>query len=128
MEGKKFSTPLANVEVKNGIVCSTFLPIEITVEQMQTHVRTMKQELQEMKSFLALIDISQANKSINNKPIREVLNDKELDDMVAAMALVANSIFVRMAGNLFFRFSKRVKPISFFSTEAEALKWLEQYR
>jgi hypothetical protein len=128
MEGKKFSTPISNFHIKNGIVYSNLFPDEVTIEKAKTHVEIMKRELKGVVPFLGLVDISQAHKSMNTKVIRDALNDKELDEMTTATALVANSFWVKMGGNLFLRFIKMTKPISFFSTEAEALKWLEQYR
>lgn len=128
MEGKKFATPLADNYVKNGIVYATFLPGEVTVARAQAHVNIVKEELKDMAPFLVLIDISKSDKSANNKEVREILSDQELNEMTIATALVADSVLIRMAGNLFIRFTKRTKPMSFFSNEADAVKWLEQYK
>jgi hypothetical protein len=128
MEGKKFSTPLSDFHIKNGIVYSTFYAGEVTVEKAKAHVRIMKEELKDIAPFLGLVDISKSDKSANNKEVRECLNDPELNEMTTATALVADSILIRMGGNLFIRFTKRDKPISFFANEAAALKWLEQYK
>jgi hypothetical protein len=128
MEGKKFTTPLADNYVKNGIVYATFLPGEVTVARAQAHINIVKEELKDMAPFLVLIDISKSDKSANNKDVREILSDQELNEMTIATALVADSVFIRMAGNLFIRFTKRANPMSFFSNEADAIKWLEQYK
>jgi hypothetical protein len=94
--------------------------------QAQEYVRIVLEELKEGAPFLGITNISAAKST--TKEVRECLGCKELVDMMIANAMIANSLFTKMAGNLFLRFSKIDKPISFFTNEAAALKWLEQYR
>lgn len=127
MEGKKFSSPLADFHIKNGIVYSKMLPVTATLERAQQHVQTIKTELRDMVPFLGIVDISQADRSAS-KEVRECLNDKEMENMTAATALLSDSFITRSVGTLFIRFSKTEKPVSFFKTEVDAIKWLEKYR
>lgn len=127
MEGKKFSTPLADVEFKNGIFHALHPAIEVTPEMALEHVRIMKQELAEYAPFLMLADISDSDKSVS-KEVRDCLNDKELERMGKASALVARSLLTRMAGTLYVKFAGITTPTAFFSNEADALKWLEKYK
>jgi hypothetical protein len=126
MEGKKFSTPLADFYIKNGIVYGTFFGISPTLEQAQEHVRIVKEALKDGAPFLSITDISAAKSS--SKEVRECLSSQDMVSLMKANALIAGSVIGRMMGNLFVRFSKMDKPISFFSNEAAALKWLEQYK
>lgn len=103
-----------------------FLGLSPTLEQAQEHVKILLGELKDGAPFLGLTDISAAKST--TKEVRECLGGKEMVSLMKANALIAGSVIARMMGNLFVRFSKIDKPISFFSNEAAALKWLEQYR
>jgi hypothetical protein len=127
MEGKKFSTPLADFHVKNGVVHSKMLPVTATLERAQEHVRMIKEELRDMVPFVGLADISLADRSAS-KAVRDCLNDKEMEKMSSATAILSDSFLTRTVGSLFVRFSKVQTPVVFFSNESEALKWLEQYK
>lgn len=127
MEGKKFSSPLADFHIKNGIVYSKMLPVTATLERAQQHVQTIKTELRDMVPFISIVDISQVDKAAS-KEVRNCLNDKEMENMSAATALLSDSFITRVAGTLFLQFSKAQKPVSFFKTEEDALKWIEKYR
>lgn len=127
MEGLKFKTPLAEFEIKNGIVYSKFVVVSATLERAQEHVRIIKETLAPMAPFLAITDISNSDRNAT-KEVRDCLNDKEMERLNKATALIANSMLTRMAGNLFIRFSSVAVPVAFFSNEADALKWIEEHR
>lgn len=127
MEGKKFSTPLADIEIKNGIVYAMHSHAEVTVEHARKHVQLMKENLAPLAPFLMVADINNSTKSIS-KEVRDCLNDKELERMSKASALIANSLLTRLAGSLYLKFARILTPISFFSNEDEARMWLMQYK
>lgn len=58
MEGKKFSTPLADFHIKNGIVYGTFFGMSPTLEQAQQHVKILLGELKDNAPFLAITNVS----------------------------------------------------------------------
>ena len=124
---KKFSTPLANFEIADGIVYSKYLPHKVNLEQVKEHVRIMKAELPPYAPLLSIADISDADRS-NEKESRDLLNDAELNSISKATAVVASSMIARISANLYLRFAKSSTPIKFFATKEEAVVWLKQLK
>jgi hypothetical protein len=50
---------------------------------------------------------------------------KEGYEGVEKAALVSNSVFMTMLGNVFISFNKPIKPTRLFSNKEDALKWLK---
>lgn len=126
---KKFSTPLANFEVSDGIVYSVYLPDKVNLEQVKEHVRIMLEELKHDAPFLTIADISKADRS-NEKEARDYLSTPELSALSKATAVIADSMLARISANLYLRFAKNATPAptKFFSTKEEALDWLQQFK
>lgn len=126
---KKFSTPLANFEISDGIVYSVYLPDKVNLEQVKEHARIMLEELKDGAPFLTIADISQADRS-NEKEARDYLSTPELNALSKATAVIADSMLARISANLYLRFAKNATPAptKFFSTKEEAITWLQQFK
>lgn len=59
--------------------------------------------------------------------VRSFYASKELAENILAMAVLVDSLAIKMVVNFFIKFHKPHFPTRMFNKEAEALAWLKQY-
>ena len=123
---KKFSTPIGDVTLKDGIMYVYQYPVEATLEQAKEHIAMLREELKEHLPLPALIDIKDMKST--KKEVRDYLGGSDLIPIVKATALITGSGLSKIVGNLFLQFSKPNFPTKLFSDEAKAAEWLQQYK
>lgn len=58
---------------------------------------------------------------------QQFASNKEVVEVVSALAIIVNSFFTRALAEIFMKFHKPPYPTRVFNREADALAWLEPY-
>jgi hypothetical protein len=77
-------------------------------------------------AYPILTDI-RAIKSVDTEA-RRYLADQESNQLITAGALLVNNHFHKVAGNIFVMVNKPTVPAKLFTSEGEALAWLQRYK
>jgi hypothetical protein len=126
MEGKKYTTCIAELDYKNEVLYVTFNSADMTFEQAKSHVADIRREFKDVLPTLSIGNIS----SLKNpsKEARDYFGRPEMIEMVKRNAIVADSVLSKIVGNLYLMFSRPTIPTKMFTDEAAALAWLAQYK
>ncbi len=109
---------------EGGILHEHFFPkTDFTIQDAKQSM-AVGLELSESTDFSWLVDMTNM-KSIT-KEAREYFGKVE-NSHIKAVGLVTNSPVSRVFGNFFLRFNKPAIPVRLFSSEPQALKWLEGF-
>ena len=111
--------------VEDGIMFARFKVPTIEIETAKTCV-VLRKEASQGLSYPVLIDA----RSVSNisKAARDYLASDEGTHLVVASALVIDSVVGKFLGNFFLQISKPKVPLRLFTTEQEAIKWLQQFK
>lgn len=105
---------------ETGILCSVSKSGARTVEIMTEYIEFVKDIIKNRKVCI-LTDIS--NASPMNKETREFVA-RQLETVYKAMAILTDTPVGTMIGKVFTQLEKQPYPISMFSEEDSARKWL----
>ena len=109
---------------EGGILHEYFSPrTDFTIQDAKQSM-AVGLELSESTDFSWLVDMTNM-KSIT-KEAREYFGEVE-NSHLKAVGLVTNSPVSKVFGNFFLRFNKPAIPVRLFSSEPQALKWLEGF-
>jgi len=125
---KELDTKYVHFELSDNILLGTYKSgSEITVEVAKEMVES-RLEISKGKSYPLLID-GRELKSID-KESRDYFSSEKGRRGIAAVALLAGSVFTSFIGNFFLKISydKPTFPTRLFTEESTALKWLEQFK
>jgi hypothetical protein len=122
MEGKKYSNKVVDLHYKDGIMYFTYKQGKFTLDEVKEVMEDFFREFADVLPVLAVSDIS-AQKG-TPKEHRDFAATDYVIDKFRANALVADSVFSKMVGNLFLTFNKPKKPTRIFSDIASAETWL----
>lgn len=110
-----FSTPMADIHFKDGIVFVSYLPIVPTMEQAVSHIDAIKSHLKDYFPLAVLADVR--NSKTISKEVREYLGKPENTEIIKAGAMLVGSPLTKLIGNLYLQFSKPKFPHKLFSEE-----------
>lgn len=122
-----FENQFMRLELRDGILFGTYKKGPVTLEMA-------KEVITNRLNFTNHLDvpilINDSGLTSIDKDARAYLSSDEGVRGLKAGALVTNSIFGRHLANFFIKISviKPKIPTRLFSTEAEAIEWLKQYR
>lgn len=125
MQEKKYSSPIANIHYKEGILYIKYLSADISLAELKAFVDDLLREFAEAIPVRILSDIS-AQKT-PSKEVRDYLARPEIVKNLKASAIVANSTLSKIAGNLFLMFNRPNSPTKIFSDVAAAEAWLRTF-
>ena len=125
METKNYSTNVADVYYKNEIMYVKYKKGEFSMSDIKLHIAGFVELYADVLPVLALSDIS-ANKN-PPKEIRDYMGTEEALKNIKASAIIADSIFTKMVGNLYITFSRPTTPTKIFSDVAAAEAWLRTF-
>ncbi len=120
-----YQTLYFKVWIENGICCIRYDTKALTLPVAE-HLVQARMELCEQVSYPVLADI-RAIKSVE-PAASQYLACKENVRLVAAGAIIAANQFHKIAGNFFILFDKPKVPSRLFTSESEALAWLQQFK
>lgn len=126
MTNKNYSTAIAELQYKEGIMYVTFNSAEINLAQAQLFITDMKREFGDLLPLPILADVSAQRNP--KKEGRDYLGSPEATQYFKAIALVANSVLSKIAGNLFLMFSNPNVPTKIFTENTAALAWLKPFQ
>ena len=128
--GQEVNVDYLSFEIVNGLlICTYKSDLEIDIEIAKEIVRKrLKLIGDENKIYPTLID-GRGLKSIDKKS-RDYFSSEEARKGIAAVALLAGSVFTKFIGNFFLKISydKPTFPTKLFTDETKALQWLEQFK
>ena len=120
-----FDTTLSTLWIdEDGILCSVAKKGAPLTKDGLMNVYAVTKEIVKGKKICTLTQMTGI--SSGNKEIRDYAL-MEMTTFTKAMALIANSAFSTIIGNVFMSFSKPPFPMKIFTNEEEAKKWLKQY-
>jgi len=110
---------------EHGIIRYTILPkAEVTLDDTREYVR-IQSKLTKTKKILNLTDIRKV-KSIEREA-REFLMGEEAVKITRACALIVGSSVSRVIGNFMLGLNKPAYPVKLFTSEDEAIEWLNGF-
>jgi hypothetical protein len=124
MEGVGFT----NLRIEDGILYGEYPEgIDVDLDAAKALVRTRLEFIGD-KDYPSLIDTTGV-RSVT-KEARDYFNEPEASAGFKAAAILSRSAFSTFLSNFFIKISliKSPVPIKLFTTEEEALEWLNQYK
>jgi hypothetical protein len=122
MTEKKYTSPIANMQYKEGILYIKYMNANISLAEVKVFVVDLLREFADTLPVRILSDIT-AQKTLK-KEVRDYLGSPEVVQHLKASAIVADSALSKIVGNLFLMFSRPNSPTKIFSTESAAEVWL----
>lgn len=111
--------------IEDGIAYFTYTTEEITLRVAEQVVESR------LKLFNGLtypvVTDGRSVKSIDADAMKYLASSVSTQ-LVSAGALLVNNQFQKVAGNLFLLINKPAVPAKLFTSEAEALQWLQQFK
>jgi hypothetical protein len=109
---------------EEGYICS--VSRKAPPQSMEDSIRSMEGFVKKYgnKKYCFLLDIIHAAPS--DREAREYA-EKKLPNIARAIAIISNSVFGKMLGNLFLGLNPPAYPAKIFDNETEARSWLRQY-
>jgi predicted DNA binding CopG/RHH family protein len=117
---------VAEVVIKDGIIYLSSIDPNPTLVDYQEHWRLMKAKFGHLLPLPAVLT-NPEKAQVMTKDVRDFTVSKEMAEITSAMAIMQNSILVRIAANLFFKVTKPSYPMQMFSDEAKAVEWLRSF-
>lgn len=118
-----FSTDVAAVCVEDGILYAQLLQAEPSVADFRAHIAKVRVHFGEIFPIPLVMYSTPDSKGVS-KELREFLSSDEMMSFVNAVAVITDSLLVRMAANLFLKISRPRYPMQLFTDEAKAVDWL----
>lgn len=114
------------VKVENAIMHITVVPDTFVELEMVEEVVAKQKELLSNTSILVLLDISKA--AGITKEAREFTSGEQVEGLQIALALLIQSLPMRIMANFFIKFDKPPAPTKMFTSYDSAISWLESFR
>ncbi|CAG5080907.1 DUF7793 family protein [Parvicella tangerina] len=112
--------------IKNGITHISVKP-DTTVElEMVQKVVQHQREIQKGSPYLVLLDVSKAYGV--TREAREYTSSEAVEGLQIAMAMLTQSLPIRLLANFFIKFDNPPAPTKMFNDYDLAISWLESYR
>ncbi|HEY0602681.1 MAG TPA: STAS/SEC14 domain-containing protein [Herpetosiphonaceae bacterium] len=126
MESQEFVTRTSTIRLEsNSLVRVTILPgAQQALDDARENGGVM-QKIMQGRQFRALVDLRQMKSQ--DREAREYYTQPGHTPGLVAIALLIGSPMSRVIGNLYMGFSKSDIPTRLFTSEAEALQWLETF-
>lgn len=124
METKYHENAYIKGWIKDGIIYAVFKIKEVDLEAAIACVK-MRLDTSQGVSYPSFIDV-RAVKSISKEARDYFASDEGSKDLVASAFLI-DSVIGKFTGNFFLQINKPKIPLKLFTTESEALKWLQQF-
>ncbi len=113
------------IELKNGILIVRYLPKKIDLKAAKLIVAARKT----FSGGKALPGLADTRKITSvTREAREYLSSPEAIEGVVAGAILSGSSFNAFIANFFVKVTKPRIPTRIFTSEENALKWLEQFK
>ena len=126
MNKEIFRTPLADFEIKDGILYVTYKKHAIINLEGAKEVVRARSQYADNKPYPFLV-IDDGVKTMD-KAARDYFSDPNTGlKGVLAGALVLNSVYSEFLGNFYLKITKPIIPTKIFSDKEKAIKWLQQY-
>jgi len=114
------------MKIENGIMYITVKP-DIFVElHMVKEVIAKQRDVLNGKPILVALDVSKA--SGVTKEAREYTSGKHVEGLQIAMAIIIDSLPMRLLANFFIKFNKPPAPTKMFNSMEDSIEWLETFR
>lgn len=114
------------MKISNGILHIKVKPDTFVELPMVQEVVAKQREITNGQPILVLLDISEAYGVA--KEAREYTSGKSVEGLQKAMAMLINSLPIRLLANFFIKFDKPPAPTKMFNSYDQAINWLESYR
>lgn len=124
MKKNLLETEYAKVWVENDVMIAVFKPKELTLD-IARHCVATRVAAANGEIYPVLID-TRAVKSIT-KDARDYFASDEGAQKMKAAALLLDSFVGKIMGNFFLQINQPKVPIRIFNSEADAVKWLQQF-
>lgn len=109
---------------KDGILYSISKKVSAeTLEETKKSVEEFKKLFGD-KKFCMILDVT--NSAPTTREVRQYAAE-ELEKIIKAAAIIADSAFAKMLTNLFFNLKPPPYPIKMFNNEIDAKEWVLQY-
>lgn len=122
---KEFIDDRFSIRLDDGIVFVEWFYDYITYDFVDAGIR-LRKEITEGKEYPMLSDIRRIKSG--SREARQRLSDKDAGEGISAVAVLVKSKTHRILYNFFTSIYKDPAPTRLFTDEAEALKWLQQYK
>ena len=120
----KIEIPYVDLQVEKGILYCVFSDnLQVNLE-IAMHCVKKRIEISNNTSYPCLIDMG-GIKSVDSDARSYMATEGA--KLMKAGALITNSFYTKMMGNIFLAINKPKIPVRLFSDRAVAIKWLKQY-
>ena len=119
-------TKVAEVTIQNGISYVSSIDPNPTLADYKEHLVQSKAKFGHLYPLPAILT-NPEKAQIMTKEVRDFALGKEMAEITVAMAIMQNSMMIRVAANLFFKIAKPTYPMQMFSDEAKAVEWLRSF-
>jgi hypothetical protein len=116
-------TKVSEVTIKNGIIYISSINYNPTLTDYQEHCLLMKEKFGHLLPLPAIL-VTSEKAQVMTKEVRDFTVGKKMSEVILALAIMQNSIMVRIAANLFFKVTKPSYPMQMFADVEKAEKWL----
>ena len=125
MEAYHNGVKVFSLDLVDGIMIGRYYAeyVDIEIAKIAFNVGV---EVTNGKKFPSIADISRVKEY--TMEARQFLAKKEAYNSLLAGALIVKSVYQRIGGNLYLMFSKQPIPTRLFTSEAEAIEWLKQFK
>ena len=126
MASKALDTPLAHLELVDGILIVTYKHgISVNYDVAKQLIQ-MRLGFCEHNSYAVLI-IDEGVLSMDKKA-RDLFSSREGTTNIIASALVLSTVYSKIIGNFFLKVTRPHIPVKIFNDKVLALEWLDQYK
>lgn len=123
-EREVLQTEMGDVYVEDGIIVTIMKHPNITLEVAKKHQEQMMARFADLFPAPMLADTTHLRHV--SKEARDYWAKPENSGHVRCTALLIQSTFARIAGNLFLQFNKPKFPTKLFTDKAKAVEWLRE--
>lgn len=117
-------TPVAEVHLEDGILYTRLTNPSITLDDAKEHIRLSKERYGHLMPLPTIVDTTLSRNV--SKEARDYFASADVSALTSCSAILLQSAFSRIAGNLFLQFNKPKYPTKLFTDKAKAIAWIRE--
>jgi hypothetical protein len=129
MDDKTIKTRTATARLEGNLIkVLTHAGAEVSLEDAKEHIEAGRELASGLEYTLLLVDVRQIRSITRNARVYYANPSGTQDFDNRAVAILVDSPLSKVVANFFIGLNRPASPVKLFTSESEALAWLEEFR